>query len=333
MRYLWLGIFLLAPQLIWGDWDVSKSAYVRADYFNSLRLVGDVSGTAGWNETVKLNVDLNWRRDLETRELSVTYKPIPAVSLTTGRRIEKWGVADFLRGVDALNPVDLRDPGQYDLDDLRLPVWVTKVAYQADFTRVEVVAVHEYRPDKVDRNYNFLPYPNYNSGNYGLGLRMIQTLDALELELSYLDHYAIDRRHRAGAAVQYVWGNRTIKAEYAWDEAEIVTLGGLDWYLDDSNTLIAEFQKREDRLRLLPNMNSYLLMYRWTSDSDNLHFSWVVSENDYFGSYQRIQLAYDVSDAWSVAGGVLIYRNGKDVLGLPFTYSDLIFGKIRYSIF
>jgi len=71
-----------------------------------------------------------------------------SLDLKTGRQIVVWGMADSLRVVDLLNPLDMREPGLVDLEDLRLPVTMTRLdTHRGDWT-LSLVGVHEIRFDK-----------------------------------------------------------------------------------------------------------------------------------------------------------------------------------------
>lgn len=53
------------------------------------------------------------------------------VDLKVGRQIVIWGRSESLRVLDVLNPLDNREPGRVDIEDLRLPVGMVRAdAYQ-----------------------------------------------------------------------------------------------------------------------------------------------------------------------------------------------------------
>lgn len=86
---------------------------------------------------------------LNTREAHASLA-LGAIEIKFGRLIEPWGSADFLSSIDMLNPRDLREPGDVELEDLRLPVLATRVAWSGARHTLEVIAKHEnsfgYRP-------------------------------------------------------------------------------------------------------------------------------------------------------------------------------------------
>ena len=65
--------------------------------------------------------------DVELLEAWVRGSPHPKVDLKLGRQILNWGRSDTLRVLDVINPLDNRDPGLVDIEDLRRPVGMVRV--------------------------------------------------------------------------------------------------------------------------------------------------------------------------------------------------------------
>lgn len=65
-----------------------------------------------------------------------------AVDVTVGRQIVAWGQGDVVSPIDVVTPRDLREPGLADLEDLRLPVWATRVGVSSGYHRVEGMVIH-----------------------------------------------------------------------------------------------------------------------------------------------------------------------------------------------
>ena len=63
--------------------------------------------------------------------------------ITIGRQIVAWGEGDMLSPIDVVNPRDMREPGQSDLADIRLPVLATRVGWFRGPHRLELMVVHE----------------------------------------------------------------------------------------------------------------------------------------------------------------------------------------------
>jgi hypothetical protein len=72
----------------------------------------------------------------------------PHLDLKTGRQIVVWGRSDNLRITDVLNPLDLREPGLTDIEDLRLPVAISKLDGYWEQWNLTMMAVHEVRFNK-----------------------------------------------------------------------------------------------------------------------------------------------------------------------------------------
>lgn len=72
----------------------------------------------------------------------------PRADLKIGRQIINWGRSDTLRVLDVLNPLDNREPGLVDIEDLRRPVMMLRGdAYCGDWT-LTLVAIPEIRFNK-----------------------------------------------------------------------------------------------------------------------------------------------------------------------------------------
>ncbi len=67
------------------------------------------------------------------------------LDLKLGRQVVNWGTGETFRVVDVLNPLDNREPGLVDIEDLRLPVVMTKLDYYFGDWDLSLIAVHERR--------------------------------------------------------------------------------------------------------------------------------------------------------------------------------------------
>jgi hypothetical protein len=70
------------------------------------------------------------------------------LDLKAGRQIVVWGKSDNIRVTDVLNPLDLREPGLTDLENLRLPVAMTKLDYFHRGLNLSGIVIHEVRYNK-----------------------------------------------------------------------------------------------------------------------------------------------------------------------------------------
>jgi hypothetical protein len=81
------------------------------------------------------------------------------VEAKLGRQIVVWGKSDNLRVVDVLNPLDRREPGVTDIENLRLPVMMSRVDLFSGGWNLTGLALHEIRFDKLPvSGSDFYPY-------------------------------------------------------------------------------------------------------------------------------------------------------------------------------
>ncbi len=84
----------------------------------------------------------------ELGEVWLQGSPLPGLDIKTGRQIVVWGKSDNIRITDILNPMDKREPGMTDIEDLRLPVTMTRLDYSAGYWTMTGIVLHEVRFDK-----------------------------------------------------------------------------------------------------------------------------------------------------------------------------------------
>ena len=130
-----------------------------------LELEGDL--TPGWRLHLAVNGDYdavyqingrsNYRPQLlndsesevEVGEAYLQGSPGAQFDLKIGRQILVWGKSDNLRVTDVLNPLDLREPGVVDIEDLRLPVTMAKLDYFVGDWGFSLIAIPEVRFSKL----------------------------------------------------------------------------------------------------------------------------------------------------------------------------------------
>ncbi|MCI5223225.1 MAG: hypothetical protein D3924_11255, partial [Candidatus Electrothrix sp. AR4] len=96
--------------------------------------------------------------ELELREVYLQGQLTDKLDLKTGRQIVVWGKSDTLRVTDILNPLDMREPGITDIEDLRLPVSMTKLDYYFGDWELSGIAIHEIRFNKLPAyGHDFYP--------------------------------------------------------------------------------------------------------------------------------------------------------------------------------
>ena len=179
-----------------------------------------------------------YERELEIRDLYLQGSLTKALDVKVGRQVVTWGYADFLRGTDILNPLDNRTPGLVDLEDIRLPVAMTRLDYYRDTIQAQLVLLHEFEEDRVvpfGSEFYSLPFPlpndrerSYSLSNPGLGFSINKTLANGDLSIYYADLYSntarfagdifnlrlvYDRIKKYGIAHRYLTGNWVLKWE------------------------------------------------------------------------------------------------------------------------
>lgn len=98
--------------------------------------------------------------EFEFDEIWLQGSPAKNIDLKIGRQIVVWGKSDNIRITDVLNPLDLREPGLTDIEDLRLPITMTKLDYFVHRLNLSGIIVHEIRYDKNPAfGSDFFPAP------------------------------------------------------------------------------------------------------------------------------------------------------------------------------
>lgn len=166
------------------------------------------------------------------------------IDLKIGRQIVVWGVSDNIRVVDVINPLDQREPGITDIEDLRLPVCMTKLDYYWKRFNISGIAIHEVRFNKNPAyGSDFYPLevsvpediPESNLNNTQLAFSLSGIFSGWDVALYWADVYCTDtylsgenhnassvvrqkhaRIEMAGSAGNIAIGNWLIKAELAW---------------------------------------------------------------------------------------------------------------------
>lgn len=120
------------------DWEIRAEALGWYDFAYRLKGRGDYGGQV-------LDV-YEWQVD--TGELYVTGPLHPAVDLTVGRKIVNWGRSDTFRVVDVVNPLDNKEPGLVDIEDLRRPRAMAKLDAIRGPWNAELLVSFETRFDR-----------------------------------------------------------------------------------------------------------------------------------------------------------------------------------------
>ena len=90
----------------------------------------------------------HYEKEFELGETYVQGSLTERLDIKFGRQVVVWGKSDTIRVTDVLNPLDLREPGIIDIEDLRLPVTMTRLDYYIGDWSATGIAVHEIRFNK-----------------------------------------------------------------------------------------------------------------------------------------------------------------------------------------
>ncbi len=189
----------------------------------------------------------NYETDLILTETWLSGSPTSSLDLKVGRQIVVWGKSDNIRVTDVLNPLDLREPGLTDIEDLRVPVFMTRIDYFFGNWNLGGFLIHELRynqnpefgsdfypgdtppPDQED------PEEGFDETEYALALS--GTFSGWDIAFYYADivsdafrpelvsvfpipetQLKHDRLDFYGAAFNMAWGNWLVKLEAAYLE-------------------------------------------------------------------------------------------------------------------
>jgi len=194
-----------------------------------------------------------YEKEAEFGEVFLQGPLLTSLDLKVGRQIVVWGKSDNIRVVDILNPLDNREPGLVDIEDLRLPVTMTRLDYYLGKWNLTAIAVHEIRFNKnpVFRSEFFpfesplpeeeKPSSSLDNTEYALALNGIFRGwdisfygarffdDQPHVEMVSPGH--LERRHSRlsmlGTAANVALGNWLLKSEVAYfDDLEFFAVPG-----------------------------------------------------------------------------------------------------------
>jgi len=127
-----------------------------------------LAGYGFYDAAYQLNGRSNYTSDVlntyesesELGEAWVQGKLSRNIDLKLGRQIVVWGKSDNIRVTDVLNPLDNREPGMVDIEDLRLPLGMAKLDYYIGDWGLSAMAIPEIRFNKNPAfGSDFYPYP------------------------------------------------------------------------------------------------------------------------------------------------------------------------------
>ncbi|MEW6076730.1 MAG: DUF1302 family protein [Thermodesulfobacteriota bacterium] len=125
--------------------------------------------------------------ELEFRETYIEGKPAPGLDIRAGRQLVIWGNSETFRVTDIINPLDSRDPGLVDIEDLRLPVCMIRTDYQwrnpsgyYDLTGIVIpelrfnktpVYGNDFYPFDMSLPHEEIPGQSFENSEYAMALK------------------------------------------------------------------------------------------------------------------------------------------------------------------
>ncbi|MCD6584470.1 MAG: DUF1302 family protein [Desulfobacteraceae bacterium] len=186
-----------------------------------------------------------YESEIEFREVYLLGSITKNIDIKLGRQIVVWGKSDNIRVTDVINPLDMREPAMTDIEDLRLPLTMTRIDYYVGDFNISAMAIHEIRFNKNPVfGSDFYPAPvpappenkpdcTLENTEYALALNGI--FSGWDFSAYYADFYndeprleAIsgfpapvfqlihDRLQMVGSTANIALGNWLLKSEIAW---------------------------------------------------------------------------------------------------------------------
>ncbi|MBC2704719.1 DUF1302 family protein [Desulfobacula sp.] len=91
----------------------------------------------------------NYEKEIEFGETYIQGSLTKNLDIKLGRQVAVWGKSDNIRVTDVLNPLDMRASGLTDIEDLRLPVAMSRLDYYINNWSLTGIAIHEIRFNKT----------------------------------------------------------------------------------------------------------------------------------------------------------------------------------------
>lgn len=208
-----------------GTWDAIYGLKGRGDYTDAMLDAGE--------------------HEVELRETYLQGRITRRLDIKLGRQIVVWGKSDNIRVVDVINPLDLREPGITDIENLRLPVTMTRLDGYLGNVNLTGIAIHEVRanenppygsdfyPDDAEPPAAHKPESSLRNTQFAAAVSGV--FPGWDLSLHWADGYRAEshlaevsagpstvmkqkhaRIRMAGAAANIALGDWLVKGEAAW---------------------------------------------------------------------------------------------------------------------
>lgn len=157
------------PDPYYGDWHglsalrletVLELSYQFSNWkiFSGVRGFYDFAYSINGRQRFTSEVLKSYEKELEILEAYIQGTLSDHLDLKIGRQIVVWGQSDNFRVTDVLNPLDNRDFGITDIENIRLPLGMVKLDVFMGEWNLDIISILEHRYDKNPVYGHFL-YP------------------------------------------------------------------------------------------------------------------------------------------------------------------------------
>ena len=186
-----------------------------------------------------------YESEIEFREVYLLGSITKNIDIKLGRQIVVWGKSDNIRVTDVINPLDIREPAMTDIEDLRLPLTMTRIDYYVGDFNISAMAIHEIRFNKNPVfGHDFYPFPfpappedkpDSTLENTEFAIALNGIFSGWDFSAYFADYYndelrfetisgypipmfqlAHDRLQMVGSTANVALGNWLLKYEAAW---------------------------------------------------------------------------------------------------------------------
>jgi len=252
-----LGLDLSLPR----DWEL------RVEGFGFWDAAYLINGRDDYTDEVLRDYEL----DADVSEAWIQGSVHDRVDLKVGRQVAAWGRSETLRVLDVLNPIDNREPGRVDLEDLRRGVFMARADAYAGPWALTGIVIPEILFDHAPRFGNdFFPAPapiperrpdDFENVEVAAALAGVFSGFDVSLHGAWLyddaprladDGFLVhDRLWLVGAGGNATWGSWLVKGEVAYldgfrfagvpgDRSRLDVLAGLEYYGLTDTTIALE---------------------------------------------------------------------------------------------
>ncbi len=303
------------------------------------KLAGNAAYNGAYSDAYTTEFIDAYESEAELGEAWISGSLHPSVDIKLGRQIVVWGRSDSLRVTDVINPLDNREPGMVDIEDLRLPVAMAKIDAYVGEWGLSLMAIPEIRLNKSPvYGSEFypapVPMPDTTPASGGENTEYAAALkgefsgwDISLYRASFLDDTAPhERRQMSGVAANWISGNWLLKGEAARiDNRDDILLGAEYSGLRDT-TLAVEAVERDGGQRQLALRYSGEFLHARLKPTVLIGLFDFGIDN---GGFARLAADYELADGLGLSGGVMSYWDGNGTT--RWGESDRLFAELKYS--